>query len=91
MAKVTETILLTLMPIICAAPLSSETASMARPVRVFLTNSVKPTIRIAPQTTVMILLQRTATDPIFTVPSRSRIEIDLCSAPQISCAIPCSR
>ena len=40
MAKVSEMVALTLMPISCAAPLSSETASIARPRRVRLMNSV---------------------------------------------------
>ena len=40
MAKVMEMVRLTLMPMSCAAPRSSERASMARPVLVFLMNSV---------------------------------------------------
>ena len=44
MAKVMEMVLLTLMPISCAAPLSSLTARMALPIFVLLVNSVSASI-----------------------------------------------
>ena len=44
MAKVTEIVLLTLIPISSAAPLSSETQRMALPSFVFAVNSVRVTM-----------------------------------------------
>ena len=46
MAKVMEIVLLTLIPISCAAPLSSEQARIAFPVLLFDVKSVRPTITI---------------------------------------------
>ena len=52
MAKVVEMVKLTLMPMSWAAPLSSEQARMALPIRVMLVNMVKPTIMTRHVTTV---------------------------------------
>ena len=52
MAKVMEMVLLTLMPMSWAAPLSSLTARMALPILVLLVNSVRPII-MTTQTTMV--------------------------------------
>ena len=44
MAKVTEIVRLTLMPMSCAAPLSSEQARMALPILVLLVKKVRPSM-----------------------------------------------
>ena len=44
MANVTEIVVFTLIPISCAAPLSSDTARMAVPIFVLLVNSISTTI-----------------------------------------------
>ena len=83
-------ILLTLMPISCAAPLSSDTASMARPVLVFFTNSVSAAIRIAPTMRVMSVETLILTLPKESVPKLPMLT-GCALAPKTSCATLCSR
>ena len=59
MAKVMEMVLLTLMPMSCAASRSSETARMDLPMRVLPVNQVRPTMMTTETRTV------TTTSPVM--------------------------
>ena len=56
MAKVMEMVRLTLMPMSCAAPLSSDTARMALPVLVFPVNQVRTSMIATPHRMVTMLM-----------------------------------
>ena len=53
MAKVKEMVWLMLMPMSCAASVSSDTARMALPILVLLTRRVRPTMEMAVMSRVM--------------------------------------
>ena len=65
MAKVMEIVLLTLIPIRAAAPLSSDTARIALPARVLLINHVRITIAITVTTKVTIVIPEICMPPIL--------------------------
>ena len=62
-------ILLTFMPISCAAPLSSETAIIALPVLLYLTKSESDIITAIDTTSVIIVETFILTAPMLTLPS----------------------
>ena len=53
----------------CAAPRSSDTACMARPMRVFLTKKVSAAMMIAPITSVKTVATLICTLPIVMLPN----------------------
>ena len=63
MANVKVMVLLMLMPISCAAPVSSETARMALPMRVFCTRNVSASIESTETTIVTIALRLMDSEP----------------------------
>ena len=93
MAKVSEMVVLTLMPISCAAPLSSDTARIAVPALLLLVNRVSATIITTQITTVTMV-----TGAMVSWPSNSEIglppttEVKLfVLEPQISSAAFCRK
>ena len=91
MAKVMVMVRLTLMPISSAAPLSSETARMALPMRVLLMKSVRQIIIRAVTTSVMRVMPSMYTPPSSMVGSLKMVGKAFCSEPKISRARFCSR
>ncbi len=93
MAKVSEMVAFTLMPISCAAPLSSDTACMACPTFVLLTNNVSATMMTADVTMVTSVSPVTTSCP----PKRRSGSMDTTDVkdfgaePQMSSARFCSR
>ena len=91
MAKVREIVLLTLMPMSFAAPMSSETARMARPGFVLLTKRLSSSISTTETMQVMMGRDLTGFLPILKSVSLTRTAGNLiCSLPKISCAMICS-
>ena len=92
-AKVTEMVRFTLMPISCAAPRSSETARMAFPIFVRLTNTVSRIMITTVSAMVTSVLPEITSSP----PKRRRLKEGMMEekmtgfAPQISRARFCRR
>ena len=91
MAKVMVMVWLTLMPMSSAAPLSSDTARMALPMRVLLMNRVRPIIITAVTTRVARVIPSIYTAPSSMVGREITVGKDFCSGPKISRARFCSR
>ena len=65
MAKVKVMVLLILMPIICAAPISSDTARMALPILVFCTRTVSAAMETTATDSVTRVVRDTFSPPML--------------------------
>ena len=91
MAKVMVMVWLTLMPMSSAAPLSSDTARMALPMRVLLMKSVSPTMMAAVTTRVMRVMPSIYTPAASMVGSLMMVGNAFCSEPKIKSARFCRK
>ena len=91
MAKVMVMVRLTLMPMSSAAPLSSETARMALPIRVLAMKRVRAIIMTAVTIRVSRVIPSMYTPPNSRVGNWNMVGVAFCSEPKISSARFCSR
>ena len=93
MAKVIEIVVLTLMPISWAAPLSSDTARMAVPILVLVVKRVRPTMMMmhaATVTTVVIVMDSSPPNSLNVWLPTTEVKV-LGFAPQILRAAFCRK
>ena len=93
MAKVSEIVVLTLMPISCAAPLSSDTARIAVPALLLLVNRVSTTMMMMQVTTVTMVTGAMVSCPPNSgigLPPTTEVKL-LVLEPQISSAAFCRK